>query len=101
MSAAATRLHVSACTLALAWLFAAIAPAGHPALVATTATVAMALTALVALQVAGVIIAPPRTTALTAIHGHDRDRRRAVVRLADPDAAGRPRPRAPGRPFAG
>ncbi|QEU94140.1 DUF6412 domain-containing protein [Streptomyces kanamyceticus] len=67
-----------------------------------TAAVALAATAAAssALAVCSVIAARcapavPRTKVRTAIR--DRERRTAFLPQRDPDAAGRPRPRAPGR----
>ncbi|MEU4151301.1 DUF6412 domain-containing protein [Streptomyces sp. NPDC026659] len=65
------------------------------ALAATTAAAsALAVCSLVARRVPAV----PRTRVRTAIR--DRDRRTAFLPQRDPDAAGRRRPRAPGRALA-
>lgn len=101
MSSAFTRLYVAAYSLVLVWLFALVAAAAQPALIATAAGVALALTAAIGLHAMGVLRSPAPKPALIAIRRRDGDRRRSVVCLADPDASGRPRPRAPGGPFAG
>ncbi|GHH32356.1 DUF6412 domain-containing protein [Streptomyces candidus] len=61
---------------------------------AATATVGAALIAC-ALSSGRTAPAVPRTKVRTAIR--DRERRTAFLAQRDPDAAGRPRPRAPGR----
>ncbi|MFE4416786.1 DUF6412 domain-containing protein [Streptomyces sp. NPDC056817] len=63
------------------------------------AATAAAGSALVTCAVLASRCAPavPPTRVRTAIR--DRDRRTAFLPQRDPDAAGRPRPRAPGRPF--
>ncbi|MFD4835675.1 DUF6412 domain-containing protein [Streptomyces uncialis] len=63
------------------------------ALAAATAATAFAVGTLMA---ARRVPAVPRTRVRTAIR--DRERRTAFLPQRDPDAAGRPRPRAPGRP---
>jgi len=64
------------------------------ALAATTAAVAAALLTCAVLAARGRVPAPPGRIR-TAIR--DRERRTAFLPQRDPDAAGRPRPRAPGR----
>lgn len=68
-----------------------------------TSAVALAATAAVGSAVAAFALiasrtapAVPRTRIRTAIR--DRERRTAFLPQRDPDASGRPRPRAPGRP---
>jgi hypothetical protein len=93
MSAAVSRLRVSTYALALAWLVATVTPDLAPALLAG---VAFVLAASLAGRTARRVVVPAHAPVHVAIHGHDRARRATVVRLADPDAPGRPRPRAPG-----
>ncbi|WP_406139641.1 DUF6412 domain-containing protein [Streptomyces sp. NBC_01089] len=62
---------------------------------AATAAVGSALAAC-ALLTSRTAPAVPRTRIRTAIR--DRERRTAFLPQRDPDASGRPRPRAPGRP---
>jgi hypothetical protein len=100
MSAAA-RLGASAYGSVLVWLLTAVAQDGRPTSIATAVGAALVLGIVVALRAARRGTAPTHAPALVAIHSHDRVRRGSVVRLADPDAPGRPRPRAPGHPFAG
>jgi len=66
------------------------------ALAATTAAVAAALLTCAVLAARGRVPAPPGRIR-TAIR--DRERRTVFLPQRDPDAAGRPRPRAPGRHF--
>ncbi|MFF2654049.1 DUF6412 domain-containing protein [Streptomyces sp. NPDC058045] len=69
-----------------------------PTAVALTATaVAATLLAACALLAAGRAPAVPTHRVRTALR--DRARRTAFLPQRDPDAAGRPRPRAPGRPL--
>lgn len=64
---------------------------------ATVATAALALTfAVSALATTGRVRSAPAERIRTALR--DRELRTAFMPQRDPDAAGRPRPRAPGRP---
>ena len=93
MPATVNRLRVSTYALVGAWLVATVTPDLTPALLAG---VALVLAASLSAYAARAVTVPAHAPVLAATHGHDRARRARVVRLADPDAPGRPRPRAPG-----
>ncbi|WP_432987893.1 DUF6412 domain-containing protein [Dactylosporangium sp. CA-233914] len=77
-------------TLLTAWAFA-----GSPGDVVAVATAVLAALAVVlaARLVAG---APATSARMLAVPARARSARRQPIRSVDPDAAGRPRPRAPG-----
>jgi hypothetical protein len=84
-------------------LVAGLGPAGTSGPAAAGAVAFLAALTLVAVLRTG-HSSPPRSVArrLAAVRRHEPDHRTDVWRLADPDAAGRPRPHAPGhRPSAG
>ncbi|MEV5592718.1 DUF6412 domain-containing protein [Streptomyces sp. NPDC052496] len=93
--AEAWRLYVSAVFLLLSGLL--LAESGlAPALASAAATAAVLL--LCRAFLAAVLARPePPGRIRTALR--DRERRTAFLPQRDPDAAGRPRPRAPGRPL--
>ncbi|MFE0631025.1 DUF6412 domain-containing protein [Streptomyces sp. NPDC058864] len=95
-TAAATRLHGAALLLLLTGLL--LTHTGLTATVAAAATTAaLALLLGSALRLAATAPPVPRGRVRTALR--DRERRTAFLPQRDPDASGRPRPRAPGRPL--
>lgn len=94
MSATASRLWASLFGLAVLWVAASIGlgPTGATAGAAATALVlAVLATARMGAAAALSVVRVPVTVNL-----RDHARRTGVLRQRDPDAAGRPRPRAPG-----
>ena len=95
MSATVNRLWASLFGLAVLWVAAAIGlgPTGATAGAAATAVIlAVLATARMAAGASLAVVRVPVTVNL-----RDHARRTGVLRQRDPDAAGRPRPRAPGR----
>jgi len=95
MSATVSRLWVSLFGLAVLWVAASIGlgPAGATAGAAATALVL----AVLATARMGAGAAPSAVPVPVTVNLRDHARRTGVLRQRDPDAAGRPRPRAPGR----
>lgn len=96
-SAPSARRALPLLTLLLGPLLLLLADTGGlAAAVALAATAAATAFAVGSLMAARRVPAVPRTRVRTAIR--DRERRTAFLPQRDPDAAGRPRPRAPGLP---
>lgn len=90
---AAGRIHLSALLLLLAsFLLAGAGP--EPVLAAAAASAAVLLLCRTLL---GAVAVPSVPTGRIRTALRDRSRRTAFLQQRDPDAAGRPRPRAPGR----
>jgi hypothetical protein len=95
-TAVALRVRTAAPLLLLAGLL--LTQTGLTAAVAAaTTTAAVALLLGCALRLAATAPSVPRGHVRTALR--DRERRTAFLPQRDPDASGRPRPRAPGRPL--
>ncbi|MDX3215205.1 DUF6412 domain-containing protein [Streptomyces sp. ME02-6991-2B] len=95
-TAATARLHGAALLLLLtALLLTHTGITATVAAAATTAAVALLLGS--ALRLAATAPPVPRGHVRTALR--DRERRTAFLPQRDPDASGRPRPRAPGHPL--
>jgi hypothetical protein len=78
------------------WVLIALqGPAQGPATPLVLGLAAVAVALLVVLAAAAVIPLPPRRPAAAGVGLAARARIRRLPRLLDPDAAGRPRPRAP------
>ncbi|MFF3763088.1 DUF6412 domain-containing protein [Streptomyces sp. NPDC001922] len=90
------RMHLNALLFLLTEILLAESGLGGAVTLAATAAVSAALLACM-LWAARSAPPVPRTRIRTAIR--DRERRTAFLPQRDPDASGRPRPRAPGRPL--
>ncbi len=87
---------------ALLMLLAGLQPAHGGGLAETAAALAATVAAGTALAVAALLTvcrARPAPPARIRTALRDRERRTAFLPQRDPDASGRPRPRAPGRPL--
>jgi hypothetical protein len=100
MSATPSRLWASLFGLAVLWVAAAIGLGPTGATVGAAATAALVLAVLATARMgAGAALSVARVPVTVNLRDHAR--RTGVLRQRDPDAAGRPRPRAPGsRPSA-
>ena len=81
----------------MSWSLTALFALSHTDMLSMAAVVLVALAVALALRVAGQL--PQAPARVPAVPARARARRAAAIRQLDPDAAGRPRPRAPGAGF--